>query len=84
MSIRALNWVRWQDLVSALLQEIARQLRDTKAALQRSRESFNSIVAYFGENAASMSSDGEFWRDIAAFVRAYSQAQRDFMQHQQV
>jgi hypothetical protein len=86
--ITGLLWVNKQEgtdhACCAVLQDIAVDLQELKGALERVKEGFAGMVAYFGDNAASMSSDSEFWSSIAAFVRALSQAQRDFAKQQQV
>lgn len=55
-----------------------------KGTLRAARDSFSELVAYFGENAAAFASDGDFWRDVTAFVHALSRAQREILQQQLV
>lgn len=59
-------------------------MEHTKASLAAARDGFSKLVAYFGENSAALASDGEFWRDVTAFVHAFTRAQREIVQQRQV
>ncbi len=59
-------------------------MEHAKASLAAARGGFSKLVAYFGENSAALAGDGEFWRDVTAFVHAFTCAQRENMQQRQV
>ena len=59
-------------------------MEEARGTLQEARTGFGKLVAYFGENSAALASDGDFWRDVTAFVHAFSRAQREIMQQRQV
>lgn len=56
--------------------ELEVQLATAKALLQRCREGFAQLAAYYGESAAALSSEQELWLQLQAFVERFSAAQR--------
>jgi hypothetical protein len=46
---------------------------ETKAA-------FAKVVEHFGENAAALSSEADFWNEISSFVHSFSNAQKEHLQ----
>lgn len=66
------------------LQCLSGALKAVKEQLQRARAGFDALVAYYGENPAAIPNDGDFWRDITAFVAAFSAAQQDALKFEQV
>ncbi|BDA46913.1 probable formin-like protein 13 at C-terminar half [Coccomyxa sp. Obi] len=73
----------YHDTMTIALKELRLRLQHTKASLAAARDGFSKMVAYFGENSAALASDGEFWRDVTAFVHAFTRAQREIMQQRQ-
>lgn len=56
--------------------ELEAQLAAAKALLQRCREGFAQMAAYYGESAAALSSEQEMWLQLQAFVERFSGMQR--------
>ena len=66
------------------MQSLSGALAKAKEQLQSARSGFAALVAYFGENPAAFSNDGDFWRDVTAFVALLSAAQQDAVAFEQV
>ncbi|PRW57389.1 formin 20 isoform X2 [Chlorella sorokiniana] len=56
--------------------ELQAQLAAARELLQRCREGFAQMAAYYGESAAALSSEQELWLQLQAFVDRFSAAQR--------
>lgn len=56
--------------------DLESRLAAAKALLQRCREGFAQLAAYYGESAAALSSEQELWLQIQPFVDRFSAAQR--------
>ena len=52
--------------------------------MQSARQGFAALVSFFGENPVAVPNDGDFWRDVTAFVAAFSAAQQDALALEQV
>ena len=61
---------------SVPVQGLSRSLAAAKEQLQQARKGFEALVAYFGENPMALQNDSDFWRDVTAFVTAFSTAQQ--------
>lgn len=60
----------------AVAAELEAQLAAAQALLQRCREGFSQLAAFYGESAAALPSEQEFWLQVQAFVERFSAAQR--------
>lgn len=66
------------------MQEVEAQLAQLEQTLRSAQDGFGSTLAFFGENAASFAYDLDFWRDVTAFVHAFTAAQRALEQQRKV
>ena len=66
------------------MQEVEVQLAEVEQTLRRAQDGFGSMLAFFGENAASFVYDLDFWRDVIAFVHSFTAAQRALVQQRKV
>lgn len=64
------------DALLAMATDLERQLADARALLQRCRDGFASLAAYYGESAAALPSEQELWLPLQAFVDRFSATQR--------
>ena len=60
------------------------QLAHLQETLRSAQDGFGSMLAFFGENAASFAYDLDFWRDVIAFVHSFTAAQRALEQQRKV
>ena len=58
------------------VQELGAELAAACAALSATQRGFAALVARFGENAAALASDADFWLGLAAFATRFTAAQR--------
>ena len=66
------------------VQSLSRSLTAAREQLQQARRGFEALVAYFGENPVALQNDGDFWRDVTAFVTAFSAAQQGALDFKKV
>ena len=66
------------------VQSLSRSLGAARGQLQQARRGFEALVAYFGENPVALQNDGDFWRDVTAFVTAFSAAQQGALDFKKV
>ena len=72
------------DVMSATVKEVESELQLARQLLEQCRESFNSLVSFFGENAQSLANDAVFWSDIIPFVQKFTACQRTLRKQTQV
>ncbi len=62
------------------LQELGAELSAARRALADEQRGFAALVARFGDSAATLASDADFWRELAPFVARFTAAQRQARQ----
>lgn len=69
--------------VSASLQMAEEELKTVRQQLRQCKQSFDSLVKFFGENPGALANDAVFWVDVISFVNRFTACQREvFMQAQ--
>jgi hypothetical protein len=61
-------------------QELGAELAAARRALADAQRGFAALVARFGDSAAALASDADFWRELAPFVARFTAAQRQARQ----
>eukprot|EP00887_Chlorella_sp_A99_P000103 scaffold16.g103.t1 len=65
----------YRDAVETAVGEVSSGLAAAEGELAAARAGFAALAAWYGDNASALSSEQEWWRDVAAFVEAFSAAQ---------
>ena len=52
--------------------------------LRQCKESFDSLVKFFGENPQALANDAVFWVDVITFVNSFTVCQREVFKKAQV
>ncbi|KAA6421764.1 MAG: formin domain containing, partial [Trebouxia sp. A1-2] len=76
----------YQDVMSQTVREVDKELKLARQLLGHCKESFSSLVSFYGENAQAFANDAVFWSDVVAFVQKFTACQRALrkqMQEQQ-
>ena len=71
-------------MLGSHLQRLAKSLGAGRKQVQSAKHGFTALVAFFGENPMAVPNDSDFWRDITAFVAAFSAAQQAALALEQV
>ena len=71
-------------MVGSHLQRLVKNLGVVRKQVQSAKHGFTALVAFFGENPMALPNDSDFWRDVTAFVAAFSAAQQDALALEQV
>ena len=66
----------YHDVMSQTASQVESELQLTRQLLGQCKESFSSLVSFFGENAQALTSDAAFWSDIIIFVEKLTAGQR--------
>ena len=66
------------------MQKLAKDLCAVREQMQSAKHGFTALVAFFGENPMAVPNDSDFWRDVTAFVAAFSAAQQAALALEQV
>ena len=66
------------------VQKLAKDLCAAREQMQSAKHGFAALVAFFGENPLAVPNDSDFWRDVTAFVAAFSAAQQGALALDQV
>ncbi|KAL0049978.1 hypothetical protein WJX82_001917 [Trebouxia sp. C0006] len=66
----------YQDVMSQTVREVDKELKLARQLLGQCKESFSSLVSFYGENAQAFANDAVFWSDVVAFVQKFTACQR--------
>ncbi len=66
------------------VQGLAKDSCAVREQMQSAKQGFTALVAFFGENPMAVPNDSDFWRDVTAFVAAFSAAQQAALALEQV
>ena len=71
-------------MLGSHMQKLAKDLCAVREQMQSAKQGFTALVAFFGENPMAVPNDSDFWRDVTAFVAAFSAAQQAALALEQV
>lgn len=74
----------YRDVMSQTLVGVESDLKLCRHLLQQCKESFSSMVSYYGENAQAFANDAVFWSDVITFVDSFTACQKQLRQQIQV
>lgn len=74
----------YQDVMSQTVREVDKELKLARQLLGHCKESFSSLVSFYGENAQAFANDAVFWSDVVAFVQKFTACQRALRKQMQV
>ena len=74
----------YQDVMSQTIREVDKELKLARQLLGQCKESFSSLVSFYGENAQAFANDAVFWSDVVAFVQKFTACQRALRKQLQV
>ena len=74
----------YQDVMSQTVREVDKELKLARQLLGQCKESFSSLVSFYGENAHAFANDAVFWSDVVAFVQKFTACQRALRKQMQV
>jgi len=74
----------YQDLMIQTVWEVDKELKLARQLLGQCKESFSSLVSFYGENAQAFANDAVFWSDVVAFVQNFTACQRALRKQMQV
>jgi len=74
----------YQDVMSQTVREVDKELKLARQLLGQCKESFSSLVSFYGENAQAFANDAVFWSDVVAFVQKFTACQRALRKQMQV
>ena len=83
VSVRLLS-DNYHDVMSQTARQVESELQQSRQLLGQCKESFSSLVSFFGENAQALTSDTAFWSDIVVFVEKLTACQRQLRKQMQV
>ena len=74
----------YQDVMTKTLHEVVSDLKLCRQLLQQCKESFSSLVSFYGENAQAFANDAVFWSDVTIFVDRFTACQKQLRKQIQV
>ena len=74
----------YQDVMSQTIRQVDKELKLARQLLGQCKESFSSLVSFYGENAQAFANDAVFWSDVVAFVQKFTACQRALRKQLQV
>ena len=67
-----------------MLQDAEKELKSVRQLLRQCKDSFDSLVKFFGENPQALANDSVFWADVISFVNRFTACQREVFKQAQV
>ncbi len=74
----------YQDVMIQTVREVDKELKLARQLLGQCKESFSSLVSFYGENVQAFANDAVFWSDVVAFVQKFTACQRALCKQMQV
>lgn len=74
----------YHDVMTQTMLGVESDLKLCRQLLQQCKDSFSSLVSYYGENAQAFANDAVFWSDVTTFVDSFTACQKQLRKQMQV